>query len=555
MKRTRQLRRWLATALFALNVGHSARAAAESPIGPVVELPPMVIEEHSNLPPWLYVQADGGEYLSRCSASTTRDYVDMRRTRMQWVRSLFPDALMVHMAVPAVTVLVSQKLKPSNNAEIIGEVMDGGGRRNAGRAYVRATTAPNMMLTDSDAIAVFAYVDEKKFDRNTLTIATDYVRYLLERRAPALPGWLLEGLIAVYNDVQFVERPITLRPLTWAPASEAQALRRNAQAPRTLLSIAELFSDEPRSHAREEIGHAQAALLVRWALDPRNNARESFWKFAQRACEEPASEELFESCFGFGFTDLRDRLSDYLPTAVRSPLQLPLEKFPPLPPLETRRATPAEIARLRGEWERLSVPLVQHRFPEHTARYREQARRTLQAAIDAGERDPRLIAIFGLCEADAHADATALEYLQEAAARGVVRPRAYYELARLRWQELTRDETKPREFEPVEVLAVLQPLRRGLGQAPPLPAAFELLATVWSRCRASPPAEDIERLVHGGQLFATEPRLCLKLARALGRHGRSTEAIALLGRGFLHVRDNPTREQFAQLYALLTQRR
>ena len=40
-----------------------------------IELPPMIISESSKAAPWLYVAVDDTEYLSRCSATTTRAYV------------------------------------------------------------------------------------------------------------------------------------------------------------------------------------------------------------------------------------------------------------------------------------------------------------------------------------------------------------------------------------------------------------------------------------------------------------------------------------------------
>src|SRR5437763_836651 len=90
---------------------------SQSPDDRVVQLPPMVIEESSSLPPWLYASADGVEYLSRCSESVTRDYVQMTRDRTAALHALFPAGLFLHMDVPVTTILVSQKLKPTSNVE------------------------------------------------------------------------------------------------------------------------------------------------------------------------------------------------------------------------------------------------------------------------------------------------------------------------------------------------------------------------------------------------------------------------------------------------------
>ena len=524
-------------------------AAAEMPAGPAVELPPMVVSEKTDLLPWLYTQVDDTEYLARCKESTVRGYAAMRRSRMQWVNALFPAELFVRMDVPVVTLLMSQRLKPANQ-EVIGQAIALQERGDAKREYVRASTAPNMALNDVDAVAIFAYIDEDTFERDSLTIASDYLRFLIEQRRPAVPVWLREGMLGVYNDIQFAEEPITLRPLAWHSPAEARALAKNAAAPRVLLPMGELFSDAPRITA-SPTARAQYALLVRWALDPRNGRREAFWRFARRACEEPVTEKLFESFFGFGFSDLRDRLSDYLPAALRGPLQLPLGPIPKATPITVRRATPAEIARLRGDWERLSVPLVRRRHPEHAWRYLTQARGTLQRAHESGDRDPRTLAIRGLCEIDAGETEAARELLEASVAAAVVRPRAYHELAKLRWAALTEGQPAARAFATADLAPVIGPLRTGLRQAPALADSAVLLAEVWLRGAGPLPEADGQQLETLARLFAADARVCMRVAEALGRHGETARAVAVLGAGFVHVRDDATRREFAQRYAAL----
>ncbi len=43
-----------------------------------VQLPPMVVSDGGQGPPWLYTRADDFELLARCSRSTVRDFVRMR---------------------------------------------------------------------------------------------------------------------------------------------------------------------------------------------------------------------------------------------------------------------------------------------------------------------------------------------------------------------------------------------------------------------------------------------------------------------------------------------
>ena len=534
---------------LALAWGQLAFAAEPAPAA-VVELPPMVIEEAASVIPWLYAHAGGEEYLSHCTERTTREYIAMRRSRFQWIDALFPAEFFLHSDVPVTTILTSQLQRSAGNSEVIGAVLDTR-KGGPGTGYTRTTTAPNMLLNDTDSVAVYAYIDEDKFDRTRLTISSDYVGFLLDRRTPALPLWLREGIIAAYNDVQFAEEPITLRPLVWLSTEENHALLRDPESPRALLAPGDLFADPNRLPPHVTLARAQCALLVRWALDPRHGARDAFWRFAARAAEGPVNEAVFESYLGFGFTDLRDRLSDYLPQAVKSPLVLPLGKLPSAPRDEVRRATPGEIARLRGEWERLSVPLVRRRYPTAADRYLEQARRTLHRAYDAGDRDPRLLATLGLCEVDAGENAAALEFLEPAVNAQVVRPRAYFELTRLQWRELVRGQPPDREFTYPETKPLAELLLQSFGQTPALPESFGLLADIWLRAKTAPTDAQVQLVVSHTAQFAPVPRVCLRMVRALARHGKMPEALALLGEGFRHVSDDPTRQEFAALYQAL----
>ena len=200
----------------------------------------------------------------------------------------------------------------------------------------------------------------------------------------------------------------------------------------------------------------------------------------------------------------------------------------PLPRFKVERATPNQIARVRGEWERLAIGHVQRRLPQAREPYLAQARRTLRRAFDAGDHDPRLLATMGLCEIDAGNPAGAREFLEPAVAGGVVRPRAYYELARLRFAELRRGEPETKPFPRAKLAPVIQPLQQALNQAPPLPEVFTLLAEAWARCEISPRTAEFAELETGARLFARHPTVAYPIALVLARHGKKTEAAAVL---------------------------
>lgn len=544
----------------ALQVGGLAWAAAANEPAPVdssrVQLPPMLVEESTASVPWFYVQAGGTEFLSRCSAGTTRALAEAWLEKLQLVRVLVPEEFLARMDVPSVFVLYAQDLQQTVSAEIQRELQGreakGGGGRGDG-----FNIAPSMRLADRDMHASIAYIDEALFDAATLSISPSHVRYLINGRVPVLPTWLGDGVERLLRGVDFVQAPVSLRPLIWLSEKESDALAWDGTRPRALLPASELFAAEAaraaeKQHPRRAAVRASTEeLFLRWAITTGSATRAALWRFAARAAEEPVTEELFEANFGFDFAELRDRLSDFLPKAVRETARLAPGRQPPLPTFTVELATPNQVARVRGEWERLAIGHVQRRLPAAREPYVAQARRTLRRAYDAGDRDPRLLATMGLCEIDAGNPAGARPYLEPAVAAGVVRPRAYHELARLRFADLRRDGSEAGRLTFTELAPVFGPLRRALTQAPPLPEVYGLLADAWARCETAPTAAELAELLEGARLFGRKPAVGVPIARALARHGRRAEAAAVLATADREAADDESRTAVSQLRAEL----
>ena len=104
---------WILAMLGGLS-SHAAEAAAAS-AEPVIELPPMIVTESSKGPPWLYAQTSAGEFLSRCSQSTTREFIETRQRLVHILQVLVPEAFLVKMDVPSVTVLDALGSRPAGN--------------------------------------------------------------------------------------------------------------------------------------------------------------------------------------------------------------------------------------------------------------------------------------------------------------------------------------------------------------------------------------------------------------------------------------------------------
>jgi hypothetical protein len=135
---------------------------------------------------------------------------------------------------------------------------------------------------------------------------------------------------------------------------------------------------------------------------------------------------------------------------------------------------------------------------------------------------------MGLCEIDAGNEAGARAFLEPAIAGGVKRPRAHYELARLRFTELRHGAADTRRFSFTELAPIIEPLRRALTQAPPLAEVYELLADAWARCEFSPTAAEFAELESGLRYFSRRPMVVLPVALAFARHGKRAEASAIL---------------------------
>jgi hypothetical protein len=576
----------IATAVVATATRTTAQPPANAAAaGPVVELPAVMVEESSSAPPWLYAKANGTEYLSRCSEANTRRYIEGWSRALQVTETLVPEALLHRSAIPSVTILYSQQLSQTTSPELLRELKPDRptDASHAGAPY-SYRFAPNMRLEDRDMYATFAYIDENTFattlsaqasfgyldDKNQenrgakktedasefearwMSATPGYVRFLLERRAPALPAWFIEGFDGVYRRTRLARGPIVFGKFFWVEAELTANLTQNEQYPRALLPASELFASDalrgPLNGNPKRVAtmKAQVALFVRWALATSAETRAALWKFAALTAEQPATPELFAACFGFGYAELRDRLSDYLPQAVRDAPRVDTGKLPPLEPLTIRRATPGEIARLRGEWERLAIAYVRTEQPQVQERYVFQARRTLRRAYDAGIRDPELLATMGLCEVAADDRPAAIAWLEKATAAGVVRPRAYQELARLRLAELRRAQPSG-PMTAAQLGPVLDLLRSAARQEPLLPEIFTALGEIWARHAVAPTTDDFALLEHGARTFARFPSVNLPLALALARHGRKEQASALLTEGLDYVYDEATRERFTGL--------
>lgn len=313
-------------------------------------------------------------------------------------------------------------------------------------------------------------------------------------------------------------------------------MREDPDYPRAFLPLHELLAWHrgrvpPEDSPAHKIWRSQSALLIRWSLDGDPARRAALWRFVARSAVEHVNEALLRDCLGLDYAGLRDRLSDYLPTAVTTPIRIRAGKMPPLPKLRLRDATPIEVARIKGDWERLVVSNVKLRHPEYLERYQEQAERTFDEPRVRDSTDPQLLAVKGLYHCELGDDAAALPLLEAAAQARIVRPRVYIELARLRFAAARAALPPDARLSPADANRVLAPLALGRAQYPVLVETYLLPAEVWIHSRAALNSQNARLIEEGLGLFPDHPLLLLNVAVLKVARGAVDEALRLIEHG------------------------
>jgi hypothetical protein len=557
--------------LLACATQHLAAAADDRPVA----LPPFIVEETAKGPPWRYVEAVGYEILSRCSDPVTRRVVETHYQLHQLLAEILPAELQVKMSVPRSLILYDEALQPAASQEVIARLLRTtpappiddmpifGGRRGLPTVTPRRYSfLPNLRLWDRDAMALFMIVRSEDFDPERISLTHDYVTFLVRSRIPALPPWFMQGFLSLHQQITYGGKRLTLPPLEWISAQLTDAIKKDPKAAPPLLPLTDFFGAKlPAPEPNVPIDpikrwQAQALLFVRWGLDPAGGQRRAaFWKFTERCAIAGASEDLFQECFGLDYEHAQTQLAAYLPIALRRSLEFRPARMARLPNLPLHDASPGQIARLKGDWERLEITYVKANFPELASKYLEQARRTLKRGYDRDERDPRLLAALGLCECDAGNDPGAREYFEAATQIGPIRPRANFELARLRCAEFRAQPAgNGGQISTSQTAAILQPLFAARAQEPPLPEVYELIAEAWASADATPTRGHLAVLSEGVRLFPRRTELILRTAELYLRNGFQTDAAAFIDLGARVADDPHDRERVAALQQQLTSR-
>jgi hypothetical protein len=310
-----------------------------------------------------------------------------------------------------------------------------------------------------------------------------------------------------------------------------------------IMPLRDMLGDD-RSKTRGGNWNAQCHAFVHMCLYGRNKKyQKGFLDFAARALAGPVDENDFKACFGRTHRQMEIELRGYVDftdhqyVLFKAPRGTP--GLPDPKPIELRDATQAEIGRIKGETLRL-------------AGHPEDSREAFIIPYLRRDRDPGLLASLGLLEnLEGHRD-RARKFLETAARMGVVRPRAYVELAQLRLDEALETPAAPGgKLSAAQVAHVLQPLFTARSQPPQMEEVYSLIGYTWLRSATIPALPNLEVLLEGAARFPRNTRIVLQAAELYARHGPADTAGALIKLGIRVARDTDTKNHLEALRATL----
>jgi tetratricopeptide (TPR) repeat protein len=242
--------------------------------------------------------------------------------------------------------------------------------------------------------------------------------------------------------------------------------------------------------------------------------RAGFLKLVERAITTEITEDIFKECFGFGYDQMDKLLAKYLGWARHKSYIFKAKNglsFTQIPEFELRRATAAEVGRLKGEAYRL-------------AREPEAAKEEFVTAYLRGERDPQLLASLGLMARERGDFQRARTYLEQVASTQIPRPRAYVELARARHEAIRREIGPDQKMNNQQLSTVLSPLLQALKLQPPLVETYLEVAAAWRDSSITPTKAHFSVLIEGNRYFPRSLELAQTTADMYSKYGYTEEA-------------------------------
>jgi hypothetical protein len=500
-------------------------------------LPPFEVTEVPPGLPWKYVQADDVEMLTLWPRDKSEDVL---RAELRG-RMLFPKALQGERTMAPAIILFDATITKSPKASLNIT------RRSEGYARLSPTGGfrgwdGGIRAYDGDAVVI-------AMRSGGTNLATTHISHGLSEMSlhecrPEQRTWLYEGIFGgggVYSMVGYYgERDeVRFASLLWINTEETEKLKRNPRAVPELIPLGRFFNDPPPDQTKEPQAYAfwvsQARLFTHWALVARTKPAidaSSFWRFANDSRLGPITDERFKAYFGRDFATAIDELKKYLPQAVKTGADRALPGLHSS--LQNRRfnfrdATEAEVARIKGNFERMEANRLRNSAPDLAKRYEEAARKTLSRAMHFMPVDNRLYAILGQLEYDSGHITEARRNLERANESGDLTTWGLLDLAQLRMQEVLATLPADMGMPPHAVEQLLTLLFAARDRKPLLVDTYRLIGEVWSRSAVTPSRDQLAVLDEGLQFFPWDDSIRQQAASLYKRFGYS-DAVAVEGR-------------------------
>jgi len=539
----------------------AARAEEPAPNASVTVLEPVFVEASTG-DPWIYFTVPGFEVISHCPESFNETYARALRRAAAARLAVLPAGFWGDMPTPMKIVLYDRAPAPrsgfARGSPIDLAWVAGGGSVGSG------TVMRSFPVTvgDGDTYINCGNYWSIQTDSDDFSVDPDSA-IRLEHRVPRLPDWFeagVEGPRGIYPNS--IIRPsafseaLVLASATWVSPEETLALQNEAKekrkdgkgpAPREMLPLGALFRGGAPAGKRE-LWNSEAALVVRWGLFE-GARKQAFLGFVDAASREPATEDLFRRHLGFGYDHAVELLQAYLPKAVSEPVRTQMESLPPKP-LEAREASSVEVARIIGDWGRLEGRSGGIENLDYQRECLDQADRLFQRIHLRRNSDPKFLAAYGLYKVQVGDDVEAREALESATGAGVVRPRAYVELARLRLDEaLPSVQQGVGDLDRAEYAAITGLLTTARVQMPSLLATYDVLARVLEHAPSRPTREELRPLEEALENFPQNAPLAYKVANLFREVGYGDEAAAIVTRASRFSDSDESRSLLAEFLA------
>ncbi len=564
--------------IFALMLGAVLRGQTQP--SAAIELEKMTVEERGLGRAYFFAAVQGFELLSPFSKAQTEAYARELQRQQAMLSAFIPELAVSPYDAPQAIFMDDQPPAPTGNVPIEGRShMRAEGVLVQSLAAIRGVpskpwkgqiTPSRAIISWSRALApdgLIIYTSVYGFDYvrqtgNGVSSADRGLSFIFPlpvayaHRRPNWPAWLEAGIDA-------------LVPRFYSAQTLQFFLPAGLKPPPLGLEIEDVFAvghDDAGRPAREVLRQA-AEIFVGWALCGDDNMvmrgsderRDAFWRFARRACTERVTETMFVEHFGADAWSnmMRWWIRNTAPTARKRSGMVNFgtywpEKNPAFPPVPVRPATRAELVRVKSEYEwRIGRDLADT-LPDLSRQCLDQAGRRLRWAYNAGEREPRFLAVLALYEADAGSPADARARVEEAVATGVVRPQLYLQQARHRHADEQAKLAGPdKKLTAEQVRHVLQPLLVARSQRPRLVEVYGEMTSAWIGASVQPEPDDLALLVEGVGYFPRSLPLCHNVALLHLKAGDHATAIKVLRRVLPHAAESaPLRPYLVKLLKL-----